>query len=188
MAEITLSPEPPLAGYTREFGAVTLSAPPNLALVSVALPLGGETAAQAAMKSGYGAELPEVGRYVTANDGTRLLRLSPDQGMIIFTHATPDAEAVVAAKLGDAVYLTDQTDAWAALEIKGPGTRAALERICPLDLHPASFAADMVQRTMMEHLGTMILRTGDDAFLLLSAASSAGSFLHAVETSVLNST
>ncbi|MYA88775.1 MAG: sarcosine oxidase subunit gamma, partial [Boseongicola sp. SB0662_bin_57] len=37
--------------------------------------------------------------------------------------------------------------------------------------------------TVMEHMGAMAIRTGDDAFLLLSAGSSAESFLHAVETS-----
>jgi sarcosine oxidase subunit gamma len=44
----------------------------------------------------------------------------------------------------------------------------------------------MAQRTVMEHLGVLILRTGDDAFMLLSASSSAKSFLHALETSVAN--
>ena len=38
----------------------------------------------------------------------------------------------------------------------------------------------------MEHLGTIIIRTEQDTFLLLSASSSAGSFLHAVETSIRN--
>ena len=36
----------------------------------------------------------------------------------------------------------------------------------------------------MEHLGVLIMRTGEDRFLLLSASSSAGSFLHAVETAI----
>jgi sarcosine oxidase subunit gamma len=38
----------------------------------------------------------------------------------------------------------------------------------------------------MEHLGVLILRSGDDEYLLLSASSSARSFLHAVETSLRN--
>jgi sarcosine oxidase subunit gamma len=40
----------------------------------------------------------------------------------------------------------------------------------------------------MEHLGTIVLRDGTDSFLLLSAHSSAESFLHAVETSIRNVT
>ena len=45
---------------------------------------------------------------------------------------------------------------------------------------------DHAARTVMEHLGVLILRTGEDDYLLLSASSSAKSFLHAVEVSLTN--
>ena len=38
----------------------------------------------------------------------------------------------------------------------------------------------------MEHLSVIILRDGADSFLLMSPRSSARSFLHAVELSVVN--
>jgi methylglutamate dehydrogenase subunit D len=38
----------------------------------------------------------------------------------------------------------------------------------------------------MEHLGTILLREADDRFLLMSASSSARSFLHGLETSLRN--
>ena len=38
-----------------------------------------------------------------------------------------------------------------------------------------------VERTMMERLGAAVFSEGDDSFLLLSASSSAGSFLNATE-------
>ena len=112
--------------------------------------------------------------------------MGPDLAFVLFERATPDAEEAVAERLGDAAYLTDQTDTWCALEIEGPVCRTALERICPLDLHPRGFAVDDVARTVMEHLGVIIARTREHGFLLLSASSSAGSFLHAVETSARN--
>ena len=104
----------------------------------------------------------------------------------MFTHATPDAERVVAARLNGAAYTTDQTDVWVALGLSGAARGAALERICPIDLHPDAFAVDDAARTVMEHLGVLILRTDADEYLLLSASSSARSFLHAVETSLRN--
>ena len=55
-------------------------------------------------------------------------------------------------------------------------------------LYPDAFVEGAAARTVMEHLGVLILRTGPDAYLLLSASSSAGSFLHAVETSLVNVT
>lgn len=186
MPDYTLTSAPPLAGYDQTFGATRLHAPADLATVSIALPLGGEDAALAAVKSGYGTDLPEPGRSTVAKDGARLVRLGADQAFVIFTHAAPDAEPVVAKRLDGAAYTTDQTDVWTGLELTGPGSRTALERICPIDLHPDAFAIGNAARTVMEHLGTLVIRTGDDTFLLLSASSSARSFLHAVETSITN--
>ncbi|MDX1786447.1 MAG: sarcosine oxidase subunit gamma, partial [Roseovarius sp.] len=70
--------------------------------------------------------------------------------------------------------------------ISGPGSLAALERICMLDLHPDAFKVNAVARTVMEHMGAIIARTGEDTYLLLSASSSAKSFLHAIELSIEN--
>ena len=74
------------------------------------------------------------------------------------------------------------------LRLRGEKAREALERICLLDLDESAFQVGDAARTAMEHLGTVILREGSDCFLLMSAGSSAKSFLHAVETSVRNVT
>lgn len=187
MPEFMLTSAPPLAGYDQSFEGVTLSAPADLAIVSIALPLGGEAAAEKAIRTAYGAALPAPGKSVLSKDGSaRLVRLSPDAAFVVFTHATPDAEPHVAGKLKGAAYTTDQTDVWTGLEIFGTNARTALERICPIDLHPDAFTEGDAARTTMEHLGTLIIRTGKDTFLLMSASSSAKSFLHAVETSIHN--
>ncbi|MEQ8257531.1 MULTISPECIES: sarcosine oxidase subunit gamma [Roseovarius] len=188
MADFTLIAEPPLKGVDHNFGDTRLYAPDDLAIVSIALPLGAEDATLQAVKSGFGADLPAPGQSVMGNDDTRLVRLGPDQAFAIFTRATPDAEPHVQSLLKGAAYTTDQTDVWTGLMLDGPLARTALERICPIDLHPDAFAEGAAARTVMEHLGVLIIRTGPDAFLLLSASSSAGSFLHAVETSLVNVT
>ena len=184
--EITLTAEPPLAGYDRDFGAVRLTSVADFALVSVALPLGNEAKAQKAIKTAYGAELPAPGHYAEGKSGEQLIRTGPDQGLIAFSHPSPDAETVVSNKISHAAYTTDQSDVWVALDVSGPGAIPALERICPLDLHTDHFTTDMAQRTVMEHLGVLILRTGPESFRLMSASSSASSFLHAVEVSAKN--
>ena len=84
-------------------------------------------------------------------------------------------------KLDGKGYTTDQTDAWVVLEISGPDTMAAMERLCPLDL--ASFETGTSGRTVMEHMGAFVVKIEDNRFWLMSASSSAASFLHAVETS-----
>ncbi|HEY9038202.1 MAG TPA: sarcosine oxidase subunit gamma family protein [Roseovarius sp.] len=189
MPDFTLTAAPPLAGYDRSFGDIKLSAPKDLAIVSIALPLGGEDAAKKAIKTAFGIALPEVGMSATTKaDAEAIMRLGIDQAFVLFASATPDAERQIAAKLKGAAYTTDQTDAWCALEISGPGARRALERICPIDLHPDAFAVGAIARTVMEHMGSIIARTDEDTYLLLSASSSAKSFLHAVELSAKNVT
>jgi sarcosine oxidase subunit gamma len=186
VADFTLTAEPPLAGTDMVIAGVRLWAPADLAVVSLALPLGREDEARSAIEAGFGAALPGIGKSAVTSDGTRLIRLAPDLAFAVFTHATPDAERIVADRLDGAVYTTDQTDTWVALGLSGENARRALERICMLDLHAGAFAVDDAARTVMEHLGVLILRTGADEYLLLSAASSARSFLHAVETSLRN--
>ncbi|MBZ0123870.1 MAG: sarcosine oxidase subunit gamma [Roseovarius sp.] len=187
MPDFVLTASSPLGGFDRDFGPVRLRELTGLAIVSVALPLGAEDAAMVALNRAFGCDMPAPGASALSKDGReRLLRLAPDQLFVLFDHATPDAEAHVAARLDGAAYTTDQTDGWVGLEMSGPGCRAALERICPVDLHPKAFAVGQFARTAMEHLGAIVLRSDDDRFVLLSASSSAGSFLHAVETSILD--
>jgi sarcosine oxidase subunit gamma len=186
VSDLTLTAAPALGGYRADFGPVTLEERPATAIASIAWPLGGAAALEQALRAGFGAAVPAPGASTrSADGGTRFLWMAPDLVFAVFEHDAPDAARLVAARL-DTAYLTDQTDAWVALRIAGPAVRAALERICPLDLHPAAFPEGRAARTVMEHLAVIILREGPDAFLLLSARSSADSFLHAVETSIRN--
>ncbi len=179
----SLTPAPPLGGYDMTFGELRLRECSELALVSLALPLGDEAAAKKAIKSSLKLDLPAPGMSAV-NDTHRLIRMGPDQAMLIFADDAALAEPAVQTALKGACYTTNQTDAWVALSLAGPGVRDVLERLCPLDLHDATFPVDAAARTVMEHMGAMIVREEQDGFVLLSASSSAGSFLHAVETSI----
>lgn len=182
MAEIALQATPILGGIDRQIGANRIVGRDDLALVSVAIPLGGEEGLAATLQQGWSLALPGP-RQSSNGAGTRAIRTAPDQILLICAHVAPDARAAIRDRLGTAGYITDQSDVWAVFELAGPDTRAALERLCPLDLHPDVFPQGASARTVMEHMGAIILRSGADRFVLLSARSSAGSFLHAVETS-----
>jgi heterotetrameric sarcosine oxidase gamma subunit len=187
--EFTLAARPPLNGYEAEFDGVTLREITDAAIVSIAVPLGGEAKLQSALKSAFGCDQPQPGNSVLASDGaTRILGLGRDSMFAVLSHAPPDAEQVIARKLDGAAYSTGQSDAWVMMEMTGPRSRTVLERICQIDLHPESFLQGDVARTHMEHMGAIIVRTGTDTFLLLSVSSSAHSFLHALETSICNTT
>ena len=183
MADITLVPTPTLGGYDKTLAGCRLAERYDLALVSVALPLGNEAAVADALHSGFDLQMPAPGLSQWSG-AMRAVQTTADQLMLIFSHPTPDAARVVHDRLGGAAYVTDQTDVWSCLQLSGPNARRALERICPIDLDPEAFALHAAARTVMEHMGAFVIRTDDDGFLLMSASSSARSFLHAVETSL----
>lgn len=183
MADLTLTATPFLGGIDIAVGANRIVERDDLALVSIAVPLGGEEALTAALQDGWSLSMPSPTLSTTSGE-TRAIRTGQDQLMLIFPQSSPDAERHVRQKLGGAGYTTDQTDAWVVLEFSGPDTLAALERLCPLDV--STFAEHAAARTVMEHMGAVVIRTGEDRVLLASASSSAASFLHAVETSLRN--
>ena len=156
----------------------------DLAVVSIATPLGADAEVAKALKSGWKLDYPEP--TMSSTDGTvRAIRSGADQMLLLFPHSTPDANQTVQSKINGAGYTTDQTDSWVVLEISGPDTMDALARLCPLDLDENVFPEGSSGRTVMEHMGAFVIRLGPKNFLLMSASSSAGSFLHAVETSYL---
>ena len=183
-----LTARAPLGGYAETFGAIALAEETGLALVSAAVPQGGDAAFATALADGFAASRPAIGDTAAGGRyGARILGMQPDQMFILFEPPDRDRPAeTVAGALGAAAYVTDQSDSWAMLRIAGAGVRSALERICPLDLDDAAFPEGKVARTAMEHLSVIILRDGADSFLLMSPRSSARSFLHAVELSVEN--
>lgn len=187
MADFELYTTSALGGYDHDFDRAALKEVTGLAIVSVAVPLDGQAALTAAVKSAFGCALPKAKASVLSrNKSMRLVPSQADQFFVLFDHAGAAAADVVADRLGDAGYYTDQSDNWVALALSGPLARPALERLCPIDLHPASFKVNASARTVMHHLGVLIIRTGEHEYLLISARSSALSFLHAVETAVEN--
>jgi len=186
VANFSFKAAPTLGGFSKDYDGISLREIIDLALVSVAIPLGAETKVKAAIKSSFGTDLPSPTISVAGTNGQRFLSSAPDQMLVLFHHEGPDADKIVNTRLKGSAYTTDQTDNWVALQIEGPKAITALERICPIDLHPKSFVQNQYARTQMEHMGAFIIKTGQDSFLLLSASSSARSFLHAVETSILN--
>lgn len=182
MDSITLTATSPLGGVDMTIGGNRVAERTTHAVVSIALPQGGEAALASSLITGWSIDMPDATMSTTSGE-TRAVRTGADQLFLIFPHATPDAEPSVQRKLSGSGYTTDQTDSWVQLEISGPGVMLALERLSPVDLSVDAFPVGASARTIFEHMGTLVIRTGAQSFLLMSAASSAGSFLHAVQTS-----
>lgn len=185
MANLTLTAESPLSGFEQRFGATKVAEIDGIFLFSVALSLDSESA-RSAVKTTFAADWPAPGKTTESSDGKfRLLGLQNDQ-IFVIQHDVEGGYSTIAAPTIDSAYTTDQSDSWTGLSINGPDARDALERICPIDLHPDVFSKGSVTRTSMEYLAVIVVCVDKDHYWLLSPTSSAKSFLHAVETSFNN--
>ncbi len=189
MPDITLTAKPALNGFKHQTKGVSLTELTGISIVSVATPADNESALEAAVKTAFGLILPRVSGVEQSDSGNmRWFGLQPLQWFVVFDSPGDLASPVTQIKdqLGDKAYCTDQSDSWVTLALSGPQVLAALERICPLDMHPDSFTVGTVCRTSMEHLGVVVARISDDEYWLMSASSSAESCLNAITTSVKN--
>jgi len=177
----------PLDGRSTTLGDTALWVIRDRPIYSLSVPLGEDARFEAALQGSFGLSRPAPGAStVSANGDCRLCGLAQDQFFLIAQRAEqPDASAL-AALLGTAAYVTDQSDSWVSLHLKGALALPALERICPINLAPSAFPAGALARTSMEHLGAIILADDEGGFTLISAISSAESFWHAVEQSLRN--
>jgi len=183
----TLTAISPLDGFSHEFNGVSISEVTGRAIVSIVPSLGGEAALSKALAKAYKVEVPKAGRSSASDiDNALFLGMAQDQFFVLFDHCEDKPVAIVAEHLKDTAYLTDQSDSYVMLRVSGINSRSVLERICPIDLHPTTLPVGSMARTIMEHLGTVIVHEKKDTFLLMSARSSAKSFLEAVETSAVN--
>ena len=121
-----------------------------------------------------------------------LMPSSLGQWFLCFDGEFPDPVAkaidLLGKKTSNKMAMTDQSDAWFILALTGPLIYHTLERICPIDCSLPAMPIGATSRTMIEHLGTIIVRrpddeNGDPCFWLLSARSSAASFLHVITAS-----
>ena len=121
-----------------------------------------------------------------------LLPSSYNQWFLCFDDEVPDpvatANDLLGKKISNQVAMTDQSDAWVILALSGALIYHTLERICPIDCSSPAMPIGTTARTIIEHLGTIILRRPDDGngkpcFWLMTARSSAASFLHVITAS-----
>lgn len=148
-------------------------------LVSVTARQGRADRVVRAVAARHGVTLPVPGQSASASDLT-FVWMGPQQWFADAPRdAVPDLEAELRASLGDDASLTDQSDSWIRIGLCGDRLHRVLEKLCMVDLHPDHFVPGSAVRSVMEHLGVVILRPeeGDD-FELWSARSSARS-LHA---------
>ena len=187
MASYSLSAVSPAGGLHLQQDQIEITEVRDRAVVSLAVPNGRQSQLEDRIESRFGVALPQTGKSTQSQrDNARLLGLARDQFFVKFDEGPDDPAAHIKELVGESGYVVDQSDSWVMLSVQGANSRSMLERLCPLNLSPAVFAVGDVARTVMEHHAAIILREGDDRYLLMSPRSSAESFVHAVTTSTEN--
>ncbi len=187
MPNYEFSANTPLDGFTRQYANTEVKEVSDIAIVSIAKALDDNGATAQLMQSHYGAQWPEPGKSSSGDkDQSTWLGLAHDQCFALIEDQNGTAYNAALSVFDGSAYCTEQTDSWAILSINGDAAVSALERICPIDLHESAFPASSVTRTVMEHLAVIIYCVGHNHYWLMSPASSAQSFLHAVDTSFAN--
>ena len=180
--------ESPLGGAEHEFDGVAVAEVVDQSLVMVAMPKGKADEIESAMSKSCGLSFPVMGQSTQSSDSSiTLWRLQKSQVLAYYAYEGDDAEANIAERFNaPSAYYTDQSDTWAMIRVSGERSRDVLERICLIDLDSNVFTLGSVSRTVMEHIGTIIYRDGDDSYVLLTMRSFGRSMMHAIKVSVQN--
>ncbi len=189
----TLSPSSPLDGHCTIVDGASLFEVSPRSIVSVSPYQGNEKDFDAAIDRIFNNVYPSATNAceISGKNACILMPSSHSQWFLCFDDEVPDPEAKARNLLGriisNQVAITDQSDAWVILALTGPLIYRTLERICPIDCSPRAMPIGTTARTVIQHLGAIILRRPDDngnpCFWLMSARSSAISFLHVITSS-----
>ena len=159
----------PLEGHAPlTIGGVTLAEIGVGPITSVATLRDGAKAVAKGLKA-VGLTFPAPNSFVEAK-GARIVWTGRDQAFLIGI-AAPDLPGAA---------LTDQSDGWAVLGLRGSGAVDTLARLVPLDLRLSAFAVGRAARTQVNHINAILLRTGDYDFEVMVFRSMAQTAWHEV--------
>jgi sarcosine oxidase subunit gamma len=168
--------ETPFAGLAPVTAAeVSLSEIAPGRMTSIAPYKGKTEALSEALVQAHGLIWPAPGRMTGAEDG-RLIWFAREMALLI----GPDPDPSLAAHAA----LTDQSDAWAVLQLAGPGVRDVLARLCPLDLRAQVFVPGHTARTALGHMTASVSALEEDLFWVMVFRSMAGTLAHEMETAI----
>ncbi len=78
----------------------------------------------------------------------------------------------------DEAAVTDQSDAFAVVQLSGARAEDVLARLVPVDLRAQVFKTHHVAKTMLGHMAVTVIRTGPDSFEIMVMRSMARTLVH----------
>ncbi|MDO0909710.1 sarcosine oxidase subunit gamma family protein [Streptomyces sp. DT2A-34] len=155
---------------------VTLTERPFLTMVDLRVDPASEAADRIA--KALGAPLPGRCGQTTSSGPHTVLWLGPDEWLVL----SQAEAAAVTAELGEALggdpgSVVDVSANRTTLELSGPAARQVLEKGCPLDLHPRSFAPGQAVSTTVGPIAVLLWQVDDGPTYRLFPRSSFADYL-----------
>lgn len=120
------------------------------------------------VQASIGLTLPATNRSVSAGEA-RIVWFGRES--YLYVNARPP-------DLDHCAAVTDQSDAWACVEISGYETETVLARLVPIDLRPSEFEENSVARTLVGHMTATVMRLGENRILIMVFRSMAETLVH----------
>lgn len=178
MADLTTLRRSPLHHLTDRLAAsavpgeraVSVRQVPFPAMVSLRVSPGSPAAAR--IGEVLGAPLPGTCGKVATLGAHSALWLGPDEWLVVSTAEAGPLTAKLTAALGeDPGSVVDVSANRTMLELAGPAARETLEKGCPVDLHPRSFAPGSAVATTLGPVPLVLWQTGGTTYRLLPRSS-----------------
>ena len=178
MAELMMLRRSPLAGMARELMDRAVTGERDLRVAEwrfttmVSLRVDPGSAAADAIEGVLGTALPRSAGEVTGHGQHSVLWLGPDEWLVVSQMAAGDLVAALAeAVAGAHAAIVDVSANRTVLELRGAAARAALEKGCPLDLHPRSFGPGEAVATTLARVPLILWQVGPESYRLLPRSS-----------------
>ncbi|MDQ0511624.1 sarcosine oxidase subunit gamma [Ancylobacter amanitiformis] len=141
----------------------------GLSIATLAPARGAEAAITETMRQALAMELPGASRAVFAGART-LIGTAPGRWLAL-SSLDRDIAGTLRAALGPLAAITDQSDAFIALDLAGPKVADTLAKGALIDLDPRVFLPGMAATTVLAHIGITLWRREEATWRLLVARS-----------------
>lgn len=158
----------------------------GLGLATVLVRKGQHEALAHRVREKFSLELPR-GPHRSASGDVAFIGTAPGAWLAIHERVGNAFANILADATAGLASISDQSDGYAVLRLRGPRVREALCKLVPIDLHPNAFAVGAVAATVASYIGTTIWRLDDQAgsavFEMAVYRSMADSFWSALSAS-----
>jgi sarcosine oxidase subunit gamma len=138
-------------------GAVSAIEVRDAAFATILLRRGAAGDASRALQARYGVSLPAPGRLETG-DGIAVVWQGPDRFLAVRGGEERELNSALQSALDGLAHIVDSSSSRVILTVTGGGTRDALAKLLPIDLHPREFPPGSVALTVAGHIDVQVWR------------------------------